>query len=441
MNKPAVKATQYTSKSLAINGGKPTVTAAAPASWYHGPNEIGEEEIAAVTEVLRGKNLFRFRGHGQTSMVARFEKLFAEKSGAKHALAVNSGTSALIVGLIGIGVSQGDEVLVPAYTYIATAAAVLALGALPVVVEIDASFTLDPVDMERKITSRTRAVIPVHMRGMPCDMERILDVAKRHKLRVLEDCAQANGGFYHGRALGTWGDCGAFSLQQFKIITAGEGGVLLSNNRAIFDRAAIYHDSAYAFWMEQNADESARGEWKQKAFLGENYRQSELHGAVAFEQLKKRDAILSRTRTIKSRLAQAISEIPGAIMETVHDREGDCGISLALLMADSSAAISLATVLKAEGVSCGTKFSKDIPDRHIFYHWNYIMEKRTPHLNGFPWNSGDAAHLVKYSRDMCPQTVDILGRAVTFRITQVMTDEYVDQVCQAIAKVARAMRS
>ncbi len=431
----------FVSSELAINGGPKLVTAAAPASGLHGPQEIGEEEINAVTKVMRGQNFFRFSFSREESMVARFEDLFAEKSGARHVLAVNSGTSALIVGLIGIGVSQGDEVLVPGYTYIATAAAVLAIGAFPVVVEIDQSMTMDPVDLEKKITPRSKAIIPVHMRGKPCDMESIMAVARKHKLKVLEDCAQANGGFYKGRSLGLWGDAGAFSLQHFKIITAGEGGALISNDQEVFDRAAIYHDSAYTFWMEKHCDEAKREEWKGKAFLGENYRQSELHGAVAYEQLKKRDRILDRTRAIKAKLKDAFAQLPGVELETVHDEEGDCGITLAFFMRDSDEAKRMAAVMKAEGVPCGTRFSKEIPDRHIFYHWNYIMEKRTPHLNGFPWNTEDAEHPLEYSREMCPQTVEVLSRAVTIGITQVMTDEYVDQLCLAIAKVAGVMRA
>lgn len=428
----------FTASKLAINGGPKAVTAAAPASGLHGPQEIGEEEIAAVTKVLRSKNFFRFTMDRSESMVARFEDLFAEKSGARFVLAVNSGTSALICGLVGIGVSRGDEVLVPGYTYIASAAAVLALGAIPVIVEIDESMTMDPADIENKITARTKAIIPVHMRGKPCDMEAIMAVARKHGLKVLEDCAQANGGFYKGRSLGLWGNAGAFSLQHFKVITAGEGGALITNEPEVFDRGAIYHDSAYTFWMEKHCDEARRQQWKDKAFLGENYRQSELHGAVAFEQLKKRDRILDRTRAIKARLHAACATIPGATMETVHDTEGDCGISLAFYMANAEQAKRIAAVMKAEGVPCGTRFAKDIPDRHIFYHWNYIMEKRTPHLNGFPWCDEDAEHPVQYSRDMCPRTVDILSRAVTIGITQVMTDEYVDQLCQGIEKVAQA---
>lgn len=430
----------FTADALAINGGAKAVTVAAPASGLHGPQEIGEEEIAAVTQVLRGKNFFRFSFTRSESMVARFEDLFAEKSGARYVLAVNSGTSALICGLIGLGVSRGDEVLVPGYTYIASAAAVLALGAIPVIVEIDESMTMDPTDIENKITPRTKAIIPVHMRGKPCDMEAIMAVARKNNLKVLEDCAQANGGFYKGRSLGLWGDAGAFSLQHFKIITAGEGGVLITNDPEVFDRGAIYHDSAYTFWMEKHCDEAKRQEWKDKAFLGENYRQSELHGAVAYEQLKKRDRILGRTRAIKARLHDAFATIPGATMESVNDEDGDCGINLAFYMSGADEAQRIAAVMKAEGVPCGTRFSKEIPDRHIFYHWNYIMEKRTPHLNGFPWSGEDADHPVEYSRDMCPRTVDILSRAVTIGITQVMTDEYVEQLCSAVKKVADAMR-
>lgn len=428
-------------QKLAIHGGTPAVTATAPLNRLHGPNEIGEEEIAAVTEVLRGKSLFRFGMDPSQSRVAQFEKLFGEKTGATHVLAVNSGTSALIAGLIGIGVAPGDEVLVPAYTYVATAAAVLALGAYPVIVETDRSLTMDPADLERKITARTRAVIPVHMRGMPCDMDRIMEVATRHNLRVLEDCAQANGGEYKGRPLGTWGHAGAFSFQQFKIVTCGEGGALITNDRNIHDRAAIYHDSAWAFWMQKNQTEEETAALQSLSFLGENYRQSEVHGAIGLEQLKKRDRILERTRAIKRKLHAACTEIPGATSEVRHDIEGDCGISLVFFMEDTAGARTVAAALRAEGVSCGTLFSKDFPDRHIFYHWHYIMEKRSPHRNGFPWTFPGMECSVEYSRDMCPQTVSLLECAVVMGITQMMSDDYVDQNCGAIRKVAEALKT
>ena len=209
-----------TQEILAIHGGTKAVTEPAPASWLHGTNEIGEEEIRAVTDVLRSRVLFRYAHDFSESPVAHFEALFASKTGAKHVLGLNSGTSALIAGLVALDVCQGDEVLIPAYTYIATAAAVLAVGALPVLIEVDESLSMDPQDMERKITDRTTAVIPVHMRGVPCDMGRIIEVAQRRKIAVLEDCAQANGGAFEGRALGTIGDAGIFSLQHYKILSS-----------------------------------------------------------------------------------------------------------------------------------------------------------------------------------------------------------------------------
>ena len=427
-----------TKEVLAIRGGPKAITESAPPNWLHGTNEIGEEEIAAVTAVMRRKVLFRFAGDPADSSVSKFEALFAAKTGAKHVLGLNSGTSALIAGLIALKVSHGDEVLIPAYTYIATAAAVLAVGALPVLVEMDDSLSMDPHDMEKKITDRTTAVIPVHMRGIPCDMGRIMEIARRRKIAVLEDCAQANGGTFGGRPLGTFGDAGVFSLQHFKIVACGEGGVLITNDRKVFERASIYHDSAYSFWMEQQAESpGAADQWRKMCFLGENYRQSELHGAVALEQLKKRDRVLARTRLIKSRLWPACEEIPGAEMETLNDRAGDCGISLVFFMPDSASAVEIASSLEAEGVRCGTIFSKQFPDRHIFYHWDYVMEKRSAHRNGAPWTLERVPPRVSYSKDMCPRTIDLLGRAVMLPITQIMTDAYVGQVVGAIRKVAR----
>jgi len=426
------------SGQLALEGGTPEVTADPPETWSLGPAEIGDEEIEAVTRVLRNKTLFRFGRPRELSPTAQFEDLFCELSGAKHCLAVNSGTSALIASLIGLGIKHGDEVLVPAYTYIASASAILAVGAFPVIVEVDASLTMDPADLEAKITPASKVIMPVHMRGVPCDMGRIMEIAKRHKLKVLEDCAQANGGHFGGVPLGTIGDAGAFSLQYYKIVTAGEGGAILTNDDKVSERTAIYHDCAYAFWMEgQPGDDVSKEDWRARCFLGENFRQSEVHGAIAFEQLKKRDTILARTRSIKARLWEACEVLPGARMEAVNDREGDCGISLAFFMPDTAATLSIAETLKAEGVRAGTTFSKDIPNRHIFYHWDTIMEKRSAFPDGFPWSSDVRENVAPYSKDMCPQTIDLLERCVIMPIGQKMSDAYVDDVCGAIRKVAR----
>jgi len=434
------RAAARTAERPSAGGGERTVTAPAPATWQHGLAEIGKEEIAAVTRVLETRRLFRYGMERKDSYAARFEDLIAKKTGARHAIAMNSGTSALIAGLVGIGVSQGDEVLVPAYTYIATAAAVLALGAFPVIVEVDRSLTMDPADLEKKITPRSRAVIPVHMRGAVCDMRRILAVARRHKLKVLEDCAQANGATWRGRHVGTLGDAGAFSLQQSKVITAGEGGFVITNDRRVFERAAFYHDSALMFWMERQGTPAEQRRIRRESFLGQNFRMPELLGAVAYEQLKKRDRILARTRAIKRRLWAACEAAFGpAALESPNDRDGDCGLAMTLFRETPEQALELARRLQAEGVHCGTRFSKEVPDRHVYYYWNYVLEKRTPHRNGFPWVSRERPCEVRYDRDMCPQTLYWMERAVILPITQVMSGEYVRQVCAAIRKVGREM--
>ncbi len=177
---------------------------------YPGGMTIDQEEEAAVLEVLRNKRLYRYNGPHKTQRIesGELEKAFAEHKGVKYAQAVNSGTSALICGLAGIGVGPGDEVIVPAFTWIASAAAVLAVGAVPIVAEVDESLLMDPNDVEQKITPYTKAIMPVHMRGAPCRMDEILAVAHKHNLSVIEDTAQANGASYKGQALWHAGRCG-----------------------------------------------------------------------------------------------------------------------------------------------------------------------------------------------------------------------------------------
>jgi len=401
-----------------------------PQSYSYGPQEIGEEEIAMVTEALRSKNLFRYLKPEDESFTARFEKEFAQMTQVDHVLAVNSGTSALICALVGLGISSGDEVIVPAYTYIATAAAVLTVRGIPVIAEIDESLTLDPADVERKITPRTKAIIPVHMRGTPSRMDELMAIAKKHGLLVLEDCAQANGGAYKGKPLGSIGDAGAFSLQQFKIITAGEGGAFVTNDRTAFERGGCYHCSAFEFWMRL-----ANQELTIPPFVGENYRMSDLNGALALAQLRKREWILGRLREIKKRFLAGIADVKNIKMQDVPDAEGDCSTSLVFFIESSEIAKNVAAGLRDEGMAAGSVFDKGIPDRHIYYHWDYIMEKRSPDMYGHPWTDAARPCQVEYTRDMCPQSIDILSRTVSIPLTQRMSDAHVDSCICAIHKV------
>ncbi len=315
---------------LVRDGGSPARTRQEQ-PMFPGGMELGEAEAEAAARVIRSHNVFRYYGVGDgPHEVAEFEREFAAHMGARHALCVNAGSSALICGLIGAGVGPGDEVVVPAYTWNATPNAVLAVRALPVLAEVDDSLTLDPEDVERKLTPRTRAIVPVHMRGAPADMATLTAIASEHGLKLIEDVCQAAGATFQGRRLGTFGDAGAFSLQFNKIITTGEGGVLITDSDDLLDLAIDVHDCAGSL---------RRGAGLPR-FAGWNFRASEIQGAVARVQLTRLDGLLERMRANQARLAERVSQLPGltlywqpvleAIAEEGH-QSPDCPRTLGLL--------------------------------------------------------------------------------------------------------------
>ena len=417
------------SEQLAIDGGTPVASGPFP-SGNLGPADIGDEEIQAVTEVLRSQTVFRFSDR-EKSRCAQFEKHFREMTGCAHALAVGGGTGAIISALVGIGVGEGDEVIVPGYTYIASASAVLIVGAVPVIAEIDESCTLDPNDIGRNITSRTKAIMPVHMRGIPCDMDPIMDIARKHDLRVIEDTSQACGGSYKGRRLGSIGDVGTFSFQQSKIMTAGEGGMVVTDEREVFERAAIRHDSAMCFWDSENTTV--------QPFAGENFRMNELEGALGCVQFGRIEGILARTRAVQQRVREGIADVPDITLHRPPDPEGDCGITLTFFLDTADKAKRFAKALQAEGIPAGSMYNEGIPDRHIYCYWEYVMRKLSGDASGWPWTSPRHDQSRTYGPDMCPHTLDILGRAVILPITQRYEDQHADWMIQGVRKVAAAM--
>lgn len=418
------------SEKLAIDGGTPITDTPIPEGPL-GPEDIGQEEIDAVTAVLKRKQVFRFLMPEEESEVARLEADFRTYTGSQHALAVSGGTCALISALTGIGISVGDEVIVPGYTYVASAAAILIQGGIPVIAEIDESLTMDPADVERKITPQTRAIMPVHMRGTPCRMDELMAIAKKHNLLVIEDTAQACGGFYKGKALGSFGDVGCFSLQHYKVITAGEGGIVITDNRDVYDRAALRHDSAMIYWKP---DES-----RVKPFPGANFRMDEMQGALGRVQFSRMEGILGRTRAVKKRILAGIADTPGITLQDVPDPEGDCALMATFYTQDKPTAIRFAEALCAEGVPAGALFSPMLPDRHVYCYWEYVMEKLSADRHGWPWTSPFYKGNVEYSPDMCPRTLDILGRTVVIGLNQRIEDHQADQAVEAVKKVARAL--
>jgi dTDP-4-amino-4,6-dideoxygalactose transaminase len=397
-----------TDLTLARDGGRPARTRP-EAPMFPGGMEVDAHELEALRRVIESKNLFRYYGVGDGPQeVAAFEREFAELLGAKHALCVNAGSSALICGLIGAGVGEGDEVIVPAYTWNATPNAVLASRATPVLAEVDESLTLDPDDVERKLTARTRAVVPVHMRGAPADMERLTAIAEERGLALIEDVCQAAGATYRGKRLGTFGDAGAFSLQFNKIITTGEGGVMITDRDDLYDLALDVHDCANSV---------RRGAGLPK-FPGWNFRASELTGAIARVQLARLDGLLERMRANHARLAERVAGLPGLALRRPNDDGGDAGIALIAFAEDAARAADAVDALHAEGVLSMRIYDRETPDLHVYPYW-------APVLAALP------------EAPDCPRTLELLERSIHVDVSPLCDERDLDEIAFAFEKVAK----
>ncbi len=427
--------------TLAINGGsKAKTTPNIP--MYPGGLEIGDEEKKAVMQVLDDKYLFRYYGPSDVeSKVKLFEEEFSSKMGVQHTLATNSCTSALICSLVALGIGPGDEVIVPGYTFFASCAAIVAAKAIPVIAEVDDSLTLDPEDVEKKITPRTKAIIAVHMRGVPCHMDRLLAIAAKYDLKVLEDVAQSTGGSFKGKRLGSLGDMGAYSFQYHKIITSGEGGAVATNDMMLYERAMSYHDAA-ACWRPGGPEKRfAKARYNGELFPGVNYRMNEISGAILRVQLERLDSLLSKMRLNKARIKNAISGIDGITFRRLNDPDGDTGIVLIFFLPDPEKTGKFAEALKAEGIAASSMHNKSVPDWHVYSHWDMIINKWTATQEGCPYtcpyylNKGGN---VQYSSDMNPNTINLLQRSVHIDIPPQMTADDCDMISEGILKVADA---
>jgi dTDP-4-amino-4,6-dideoxygalactose transaminase len=362
---------------------------------------FGSEEEAEVLEVLRSRELSRYRfddnGTAHPSKVYNFERRLEALTGARHCLGTNSCTSALLAGLWAAGLGRDCEVIVPGYTFVASIAAIAYSGATPVLAEIDDSLTLDPADVERRITARTRGIMAVHMLGAPCDMPAIEDIARRHSLILIEDCAQAGGGCHGDRHLGTFGSFGAFSLNVFKTFTAGDGGVLLTNDTSLYERAFAIHDHGARPFRVGVADADS--------LLGLNLRMHELTGAVAGAQLIKLPASLKRLRRNKARLSEAIGQLPGVRERKVHDRSGECATVLAFIFDTATLADAVSDSLGAVPLSRSGKHNyANIPQLNRRNGGTPLLPGGMPALPR-PWPAG-----------ALPRTDDVLARTVALSV-------------------------
>ena len=442
--------TETSRNDLAINGG-PKAVQGFEATADHFGLKVGAEEFMAladtwgysaeaqekIREIVEEEDptvnpqLTRYY-NPRPSRVAMLETYARETFGVNYALAVNSGTSALMAAYTACGVGPGAEVIIPAYTFYASAAAVVASKGIPVIAEINDTYTIDPEDVERKITPRTKAIVPVHMVGVCADMDAIMDIARRHDLMVIEDNAQCCGGTYKGKHLGTIGNMGCFSISSYKAVGAGEAGLVLTDDEWLYIRAASQHDTAACWRPDRFAKERRPGE----LFAGQNYRLSEMGGAVNLVQLKGMEAQTKRYNTAMRRVLDGLDSFPRTRPRRSNDIEGDLGYSLILVAESKESAGQLAEALKAEGVSAGARGTRGSRDWHIYKYWEQILEQKTPTSVGCPYTCPYyEGPLPDYSPDMCAQSAELFDRAVFISVNQWWTESDCAKVAAAINKV------
>ena len=331
---------------------------------------IGKEERDAVLEVFEHQNGVLFRdgfdalrnGHFK---VAEFEKLFAEHIGTSHAVAVSSGTAAIKVALKALGVGPGDEVITQAFTFVATVEAIVDCGAVPVLTNIDATLNMDPEDLGRKIASKTKAILPVHMLGVAADLGPICDIARQASVPIIEENCESLGGKYDGKWLGTLGRMGVFSFDFGKALTTGEGGMVVTNDERLYRRAREYQDHGH-----ENNPALARSR-DTRTLCGFNFRMTELQGAVGLAQLGKLDAICEANRRNHTRLMAGLREINGIQFRSIPPRCEDLCDTIIFYLPDVKKAQAFAYEMGRKGL--GTKNLPDAYDWHFAGCWDHIF--------------------------------------------------------------------
>ncbi|MCX5643142.1 MAG: DegT/DnrJ/EryC1/StrS family aminotransferase [Phycisphaerae bacterium] len=391
---------------------------------FPGINWLGKEEEKAVLDVVRKGSLFRYYGPQAPTHVAQLEDWAKHFYGAKHALAVNSGTGALCTTMSALQIGPGNEVIVPAFLWVSTVTAIVQCNAIPVLGEIDDSFNMDARDLRKKITKRTKLIVAVHMAGTPCDMGAIMQVANEHKIPVLEDCAQCNGGSFQGRKVGTFGKVGIFSLQINKNVTAGEGGIIVTDDDALYKRLVATHDVGVPW------ENSAPNEASDVQFWGQGRRMGELAGAVANVQLRRLPDIVTHMRASKQRIKTAISDLPGVSFRRLNDADGDTGPFLVLCF---DAELHARQVLESLKKNVRNVWRLCEYGLHIYHNIGSLVKKVPLSPAGNPWSLPQNADSVyDYRKGACPRSDELFARSILITIPSRLTRAQEKEMAEAI---------
>ena len=374
---------------------------------------IGKEEFAEIENLFKeSKILFRHSfDHLRNNIykVKEFEDLFSKRMQVPHSLAVTSGTSALRVSLASLGIKEGDEVITQSFTFVATVESIIESKAIPVITEIDKTLNMDPMDLEKKITSNTKAIIVVHMLGVPARLKEIKKIAEKYNIPLIEDTAWGCGGFYEEIPLGTYGTIGTYSFDFAKTMTTGEGGMVVFKDKILYDKAAAWHDHGH-----ENNPNLPRWE-DSRSGSGFNFRMTEMQGAVGKAQIKKLDFVVNEQRKNASMIQNAISDFP-IEMRTVTKESFETADALVFFVESNKIALKCRDELLKAG--SGTKILPEAITWHFAGTWNHMPELKSKYLEGL--------------NNAFPKSVKLLNRSVSIPISVNMEKDFSEKIKKAL---------
>src|SRR5436190_5836075 len=391
----------------------------------------GDEERKEVNEVLETGILMRYGFDSLRKGIWKSKELEAaicKRFGARYAQLTSSGTSALTTAFAALGIGAGDEVIMPSFTFVASFESVLSVGATPVLVDVDETLTMNPESVKKAISSKTKAIVPVHMCGSMADLDALLTITKEHNLILLEDACQSIGASYKGRAVGTIGHAGTFSFDFVKIMTCGEGGVVLTNDESVYIKCDGYTDHGHDH--KGGADRGA----DQHPFIGYNYRISELHAAVGLAQVRKLDSFLDIQRRNHGQLKNILSAIPEISFRKIPDPAGDSCTFLSWFLPTEEITRAVVNELKVQGALAGNFYWYD-------NNWHYI--RKWDHLKNYvslhALNNDQQAALKKLQTQDFSASDAVMGRCVSTAISLLWSEEQIrergEKIVGAIKKV------
>ncbi len=408
-------------EKLAITGGPKVRATPLP-----GGKKVGQEEIKELIDVINSGNMFRYGG----TKVLQFEKEFAEIHQTRHAISSTSGTASLHIAVGMVNPSPGDEIIVGPITDIGSIIPILYQGAIPIFCEVQPdTFNMDPADIERKISNKTKAIMAIHLFGNPCDMDPIMEVARKHQLTVIEDCSQAHMSQYKGRLVGTIGDIGCFSLQQSKHITCGDGGITITNNDELALRGRLFMDKGWH-----------RAEYGPRRYttFGPNYRMNELTGAVALAQTRKLRNVISLRRQRGEQLTQLLNGNPHVIPQRLLDgcKHTYWQYGMRVLPEAPFTADEFAKALSAEGIGCSAHYI----GKPIFLCHEAVRDQRLFGDSRHPFDHPNARPNITYTEKTCPITQGVLDSMVATQVNQFLSERDVQDIAAAIRKVSQGLK-